>query len=155
MTAEQLLNELGLTMGLPELRFDDQGCACLQFDQRTMVHLEKGAEPACLQLYAVLGRLPAHGRETLYLKLLQGNLFGHSTQGATLAVDTMHNEIVLCRTLDLELLGGPTFCALIEQFVAAVEHWTSSLLSGDVTPATPSTGLPEVEQVHLGSFIRA
>ena len=44
MKPEQLLNDLGLTMGLPDLKFNEQGCARLVFDSKTSVNLESDAD---------------------------------------------------------------------------------------------------------------
>ena len=43
---EQLLNDLGLTMGLPDLSFNEQGCARLEFDSKTSVNLESDIDTA-------------------------------------------------------------------------------------------------------------
>jgi hypothetical protein len=127
MNAEQLLNDLGITMGLPGLKFNEEGCARLLFDGRTPVSLEHQADSGQVQIYSELGQLPPEGRETLYLALLEGNLFGLGTQGATLAVDGTNQEVILCRTLIAEEMTSATFSATLESFVTCVEHWRARI----------------------------
>lgn len=127
MTAEDLLNDLGLTAGLPEFRFDDKGCARLMFDGKIAVNFENDEAAACIHLYAPLAPLPAEGHEALYKTLLEGNLFGSETLGATLAVDDLQHEVVLCRCVPTQDATGKAFAEVLERFVAAVEEWTQKL----------------------------
>lgn len=130
MKPEQLLNDLGLTMGLPDLKFNEQGCARLVFDGKTSVNLESDADTGKLQLYTDLCPLPPEGREALYLSLLEGNLFGMQTEGATLAVDSANQEVVLCQTLMAEELSADGFLAIIERFVNCAEQWRAQIEGG-------------------------
>lgn len=152
MTAHQLLQELGLAMGLPTLKFDDEGCARLMFDGKLAVNLEYDEGNASIQLYSVLGPLPAQGREALFLKLLKGNLFGADTGGATLAVDGEHHEVVLCRTLPVEETTAAAFVAAIERFVAALEAWIPQLDgAGAAAPAASAAAAAQ----DFSGFLRA
>ena len=130
MKPEQLLNDLGLTMGLPDLKFNEQGCARLVFDSKTSVNLESDADTGQLRIYAVLWPLPPEGREALYLSLLEGNLFGLQTQGATLAIDSANYQVVLCRTLVADELSANSFLAIIESFVNCAEQWRAQIEGG-------------------------
>ena len=94
MKPEQLLNDLGLTMGLTDLKFNEQGCARLVFDGKTSVNLESDADTGQLQIYTDLCPLPPEGREALYLSLLKVHLFGLQTQGATLAVPSQFQGFI-------------------------------------------------------------
>jgi hypothetical protein len=137
MKPEQLLNDLGLTMGLPDLKFNEQGCARLVFDSKTAVNLESDADTGQLQIYTDLCPLPPEGREALYLSLLEGNLFGLQTQGATLAVDSANHQVVLCRTLVAEELSANAFLAIIESFVNCAEQWRAQIEGGGQQPPAP------------------
>ena len=151
MNADQLLNELGLTMGLPNLRFDEHGCARLMFDGKTAIDLEADSETGMLQVYSVLSPLPAEGRETTFLSLLEGNLFGTQTHGATLAVDSLYNEVLLCRTVDTEQMSGASFATMIERFVDSVETWKERI---EGMPAEQDRMAFGGESVPVGEFIR-
>ncbi|MBC7599823.1 MAG: type III secretion system chaperone [Polaromonas sp.] len=126
MDTDQLLQSLGLSLGLSNLRFDTNGCARLAIDGAPALNMERDAVGG-LHLYSVLGPLPPEGREELYAQLLQGNLFGTSTGGATLAIDELHAEIVLCSNVKAEQASAPEFAAHVEAFVAAAEDWQSRL----------------------------
>ena len=133
-------------MGLPAFAVDAAGCARLEFDGRTRVNFEVDTETDRLQLYSVLGPLPGEGREALYRTLLEGNLFGGGTRGASLAVDSLAHEVVLCQCLSAELYSGEAFIALLEDFVTCAQHWTETLQSGPAPTAalddTPAGELP-------------
>lgn len=128
MDADQLLASLGLTMNLPDLRFDEHGCARLLFDQKLAVDLENDADNDCIHVYSVLGSAPHAGSgEATLRKLLEGNLFGAQTQGAALAIDAPNNEIVLCRSFDIASASTQAFESFMEKFLTAVEHWLEDL----------------------------
>lgn len=128
MDAHQLLSALGLAMGLTDLAFDDNGCARLVFDQKIAVDLEHDDDVGHIHIYNVLAPAPAPGDgETVYRKLLEGNLFGAQTQGAALAVDAAAHEIVLCRSVNVAGASTTSFAEDIEKFLAAVEHWQGEL----------------------------
>jgi hypothetical protein len=123
MDADQLLNGLGLAMGLPQLRFDERGCARLMFDGKLAINFEHDADSASIQVYSVIAPMPSEGRDAIFAMLLQGNLFGSETAGAALALDLAHREIVLCRKLALENASAASFAQAVESFVDATEHW--------------------------------
>ncbi len=153
MNADQLLNDLGLAMGLPNLRFDAQGCARLMFDGKTAIDLENDTTADSLQIYCVLGPLPAEGREALFKTLLQANLFGTGTHGATLAVDSLHNEVVLCRTVVPDSMSTTGFTALMEKFVTSAEHWRTNL--GGAADGGASAPPAPLEVPRFDAFLRA
>ena len=151
MKAEQLLNDLGLAMGLPGLVFNADGCARLVFDGKTAVNFESEPETGQLILYIALGPLPAEGREALYLSLLEGNLFGTQTFGATLAVDSLNHEVVLCRNLIADELSAQSFTVIIENFVNCAEQWRAQIEGGGQSqPAAMQTlTVPSQFQVYI------
>jgi hypothetical protein len=126
MDTDQLLQSLGLSLGLTNLRFDANGCARLAIDGAPALNMERDAVGG-LHLYSVLCPLPPEGREAIYAQLLQGNLFGTSTGGGALAIDELHGEIVLCSNIKAELASAPAFASHVEAFVAAAEDWQSRL----------------------------
>jgi hypothetical protein len=126
MDADQLLQTLAVELALPNLRFDANGCARLAIDGAPALNFERDAS-GMIHLYSVLCPQPPEGREALYAQLLQGNLFGTSTAGASLAIDELHREVVLCRTVSTDLMTGPAFVSMVEAFAAAAENWQARL----------------------------
>lgn len=140
MTPEQLLAQLGLAMNLPGLALDANGCARLMVDGRIAVNFEVDEGAGGMQIYSTLAPLPAQEQGAMLLMLLEGNLFGAQTLGATLAVDTLYNEIVLCRAIAVRDMSAPDFTAIVERFVTAVQEWTQKLSAGAPAPAATATG---------------
>lgn len=138
MDTDQLLASLGLTLGLPNLRFDANGCARLAIDGAPALNFERDAHGG-LHLYSVLGPIPPEGREALYAQLLQGNLFGTSTAGASLAIDNQHGEVVLCCNVHAAQASAPDFSAHVEAFVAAAEEWQGRISRAPADEA-PTSG---------------
>jgi len=138
MDADQLLQSLGVALGLPDLRFNASGCARLAIDRAPALNFER-SETGAIQLYSVLGPLRPDGREALYAQLLAGNLFGTATAGNTLAVDELQGEVLLCRTVSTESIGAPAFATLVEAFVGAAEDWQGRLSNA---PAEMSSTAP-------------
>jgi hypothetical protein len=127
MAPQQLLCELGVAMNLPQLAFDGNGCARLLVDGELAVNFELDPAHEAIQLYSTIAPLPTEGGEALYLSLLEGNLFVAQTQGATLAVDSLYREVVLCRTVPTHEMDPTSFASLVERFVTAAEEWTQKL----------------------------
>lgn len=130
MNARQHLNDIALTMGLPPLDFDANGCARLLFDGKVAVNFESDEVSGQLHLYTDLGELPLRGREAVYRALLEGNLFGIQTKGATLAVDGSQDQVVLSRTVLMEELSLSAFSELLAGFVGCAEYWQNYMAEG-------------------------
>lgn len=133
-TAEQLLSALGRHSGLPDaFAFDHNRCARIIFDETVAVTLEASIDDGPLHVYSVLGALPDGNREAILLKLMNANLFGADTAGATLAIDGTTDEIVICRQVNTDQATEWGFISMIDQFVAAVEVWTAKLSDWCIT----------------------
>lgn len=127
MHAAELMQHFAMGLGLAELRFDSHGCASLCLDGEIEIHFEHDAASEAIHLYSDLAPLPVTGREALYLQLLQANLLGAHTAGATLAVDSTAQAAVLCLRIAPSLCNAQDFQALVERFVDAVAHWRERL----------------------------
>lgn len=150
MDTDQLLQSLGLALGLANLRFDANGCARLAVDGAPALNFERDTAGG-IHLYSVLGPVPPEGREAVFSQLLQGNLFGTATSGGTLAVDELHGEIVLCRNVNAEMISASAFESLVEAFVAAAEDWQSRL--GKAPAAAAEVGMPMAPRL-MDHFLR-
>ena len=150
MDSDQLLQSLGLSLGLPNLRFDGNGCARIAIDGAPALNFERD-DAGAMHLYSVLGLIPPEGREALYAQLLKGNLFGATTAGATLALDELHGEVVLCRTIITAQASAPVFSSQVEAFVAAAEDWQGRLASAPPSdaPSAPQAMAPRMMEHFL------
>lgn len=128
--AHLLLDAYAKFAGLTSLSFNEDGCARLRFGEDVSVNLEADANGDCIHLYAVLGPLPAGPREPLYADLLEANLFGQATGGSTLAVDSVQQELVLCRRADMEAGDVQQFAQLLDAFAAMAMQWQQRIMAG-------------------------
>lgn len=150
--AHELLRSYGEMAGLPALQFDLNGCARLLFEDETAIDLEVDEPAGCIQLYAVLGAVPAGGRETLYRSLLEGNLFGSHTSGASLAIDPVQEEVLLCRRAQLGITTPELLSDLLQAFAAAAAQWKQKFASGEL--AGRGDGGNTVAGEWQGSYLR-
>jgi hypothetical protein len=155
MTADELLNDLGLTAGLQDLRFDTNGCARLMFDGKTAVNFENDEGAGCIHLYTPIAPLPPDKLDTLYRTLLEANLFGEKTLGATLAIDDLEHEIVLCRCVQVQDATGKSFAEILERFVSAAEDWIERINHVGGFENTDNETSTDPSMPPLGSFLRA
>lgn len=148
---DQLLLDLGQQAGLgAPLQFNERGCARLMVDGRIGLDFEADADAGTIQVYSVLGEVPLAGREALYRQLLEANLFGSATAGATLAIDEQTNEIVLCRTVTSEETSAAAFARLVENFIAAAEEWLQKI--ADFTSPAPDAAGAQSSAAANGSL---
>ena len=92
----------------------------------------------------------------MYHALLEANLFGVQTQGATLAVDGSEDQVVLSRSVLVEELSLSSFSKLLEGFVNSAEYWQNVLAEG-VAGAASSAGSEQRdsgERQGGGSFLQ-
>lgn len=149
MDPDQLLQSLGLTLGLPNLRFDEHGCARVSVEGAPALDFER--QERVIHVYSVIAPLPPEGREALYAQLLQGNLFGASTAGASLSIDELQGEVVLCRTFVAESTSAQAFASDVEAFVGAAEDWQARLTGANPdAPNAPQLNAPRM----MSHFLR-
>lgn len=137
--AQDLLLAYGRLAGLPTLGFDEHGCARLVFEGEVAIDLEADEPAHCIQVYAVLGPVPAGDREPLYRRLLEGNLFGQQTGGAMLAVDPVREEVLLCAQVDPAVVGAEALDGWMDRFAGTAAHWLRRYAAGELT-AAPGIG---------------
>lgn len=146
MKAQQLLDNLAATMGLPALPLNGDQCARLVFDTKIAVDFESDPISGELFLYCDLGTLPLGGREALYRRLLEANLFGQQTLRATLAIEGSSDMVVLWRAVLCEELSLEAFQKVVEDFVNCAESWIELMAKGGPGTDTPASrdpgGLP-------------
>jgi Tir chaperone protein (CesT). len=132
MNTSDLLQELGQKLGLGPLALDDSGNCQLVFDGDLVVELQAPGD-GFISLVATVCPVPADGREALFTDLLEANLLGQGTGGATLALDTALDEVVLCQRLETAQLDNEGFEGALETFINHLEFWkgrTSSSAGG-------------------------
>lgn len=127
MSAKQLLNAIGNACGLDNLQFDAQGCAKLLIDGKLGIQLEHNDTDERIYIYSSLGTIPVTDRETVFRRLLESNLFGHDTGGATLAIDRLQNDFILWQAIAINQTTPEDMSAIVERFINAAETWQARL----------------------------
>lgn len=149
--AQALLAACGPLVGLPRLQFESHGCARLLFEDSVAIDLEIDHEARCIQLYSVLGAVPAGNRETLYRRLLESHLFGTHTDGATLALDTTQDEVLLGRRVDLDSATAPELAELLKRFAGVAQQWRDKYRSDELLTGTEHAETrPQLDMYLLG-----
>lgn len=164
MKIEEILKELGNQMGLPNLKLDDNKVCRLIFDKKFTVDIEASEDLKTVHLYSALCIIPPRDKENLFESLLEANLFGRGTGGASFGVDLEMGEILLSRTLVMEKTDYQDFVNILESFVNYVEAWTDKIDKGEYSrdkrglAPKPSEGKTPKKEEHEGpppGFIRA
>lgn len=156
MTLEKLLEELARKMGLPTLRLNAHGMVRIVFDKTVEVDIEAPLHAPVFHLVTLLGLAPREGREALFGKLLEANVFGHATGGATIAVDLESGEIFLHRSFDRYCTDAEFFVGAFAAFVDAAEEWRAKIAADAAARRPEAAGTEELRKAMLGGgFITA
>ncbi|MGE0331174.1 MAG: type III secretion system chaperone [Ramlibacter sp.] len=138
-SAHSLLAAYSQHAGVPGLKFSADGCARLLFEDAVAIDLEVDPGGDRIQIYSVLGPVPAGPREQLYRRLLEGNLFGSQTGGAALSIDPVQDEVLLCRPYGLDADDAEHLAKVLEEFAGAAAHWRKLLGGGELTAGAGDT----------------
>jgi hypothetical protein len=143
MVIEDLLKELGRRMGVP-LELDRNRACRLVFDERWTIDIEAPAErPGTAFVYAVVGAVPVPADAAFYRGLLEANLFGRETEGATLCVDALRGEILLQRILAVGATDLAALVEALEALIRALAAWQERLATlAHAAPARAGAPLP-------------
>ena len=131
MKAQQLLDDLARTMGVPALPLNEDHCARLVFDGKIAVDFESDPLSGELFLKCELGPVPLSGLQGFYRRLLEANLYGQQTLRATLALDPTQQVVVLWRAVFAEELSLAGFEKIVEDFLNCAEGWMGEIERGD------------------------
>lgn len=110
-----------------KLQFGDAGTGAVELEIDEPTH--------SLQMYSVLGPVPAWNRQAIYRQLLEANFAGNETEGAVLSLDS-REDVILCRRLALDATTPMALAESLNAFSALMDQWRPRLLS---IPPAPST----------------
>ena len=74
------------------------------------------------------------------------------TDGATLAVDSLNHEVLLCRKLVADELSAQSFTQIIESFVNCAEQWRAQIERNPSASEAAPVSLDSMNQ--FSGFIR-
>ncbi|WJF89312.1 type III secretion system chaperone [Paraburkholderia bonniea] len=137
MDINKLIEQIGAVIGLPQLKLDARGLARVRIEGSPDLNLEADKEVNCLHIYSTIIPTPDDLGVELCEKLLSANTFGSKTGGASLALDKLGNEVILCHRIESDDMKAETVQAILERFVAAAEYWVKELTGlGETADAT-------------------
>jgi hypothetical protein len=150
---DSLLQALGRLLGLPDLAWDEQLSCTLSFGDDVHLTLYADDERPDLTIYTLIGELPAEAPADVWRALMEANLFGKGTGGATLGYEPDSQWVYLTRRLPAEGLTAQHWLNEIQEFVAACRQWQTQLPQlqsraiesdhhGDATPRTGASVPP-------------
>ena len=107
----------------------DGGVQLLVADEMA-VDIGPADTPEAFSMCASVGPLPENGRDAIMEELLIANLEGLGTGGASLSLDIMRDEIVLCRVYHTDDLSPSVFNEEFNAFVNVLKFWRDRHKSG-------------------------
>ena len=141
-----LLKELGKSVGLPDLKPGDEGLCSLRFDDKVTLDLECHEESAALIISSIVGTLNPDQAASFYPLLLEANLLWGGTGGATLGVDPATLSVFMCYQEKIEGMEFLRFQELIKGFSDAALYWYERLQKSPEDKSTnqpaPAPGVP-------------
>lgn len=155
MDASSLVSLFGQESGIP-LTLGESGTVDLIFENDVTITLEHDEPLNVLHCYVVLAQEPTDdaSRLAVYRSLLTGNVFGHETEGATLAVDDLTGDILLTRRLELMDANVSQLRNMVQTMVSAAIVWREKLEAttrGVITGDFPA-GQPAVKPIERANM---
>jgi hypothetical protein len=126
----ELLQELGKNIGLPDLKANDEGLCSLRFDDRVTIDLEANKETGALIYSSLVATLVPHQTEKFYPEILEANLLWVGTGGATLGVDPATLNVFMCYQEKLEGMEYLRFQDLLKGFSDVALFWNKRINEG-------------------------
>ncbi len=113
----------GKEIGLPNLKFNDQGICSLNFNSSVDIDIVYQKDIDQCIFAAPIIDIPATGQEELFRRILTENVFGIATAGATFGIEEEKNRIVLSYTFITSTFSFDLFKTVLGNFVDLVEDW--------------------------------
>ncbi len=135
-----LLKDLGKSVGLPDLKPSGEGLCSLRFDDRVTIDLECSEERGALIFSSIVGTLLPYQAEKIYPELLEANLLWVGTGGATLGVDPATLSVFMCYQEKIEGMEFLRFQDLLKGFSDTALFWNKRLLENPDQPADAPPG---------------
>lgn len=124
MHINNLIKQFENKTGMRELAFSEEGVITFLLEGRYTTHFEKSEDEQHLTVYAEIGVLPHDNREECMMRLLEANLFGIKTGGATIGIDPDTEEVFLSKTFDMYQLQFERFYEQLSAFLKTQRRWT-------------------------------
>ena len=138
-----LLKDLGKSVGLPDLKPSVEGLCSLRFDDRVTIDLECSEERGALIFSSIVGTLLPYQSDKIYPELLEENLLWVGTGGATLGVDPATLSVFMCYQEKIDGMEFLRFQDLLKGFSDTALFWNKRLLENPEEPTDTAPGAPD------------
>lgn len=132
MMIDELITQIGAVIGLPALKLDERGLACVRIQDAPDLNLEYDEAAQCLHLYSVVGTLSQDSPPAVLTSLLIANAFGARTGGAAIGIDDLNGDLVLSTRIETSQMPPNTLLSLLERFVHNAEQWARRVSVGNL-----------------------
>lgn len=123
MKMDALIHQLGKDLGQGELTLKTENGCTLTFEGGLAVSMELSDSGKVVHLYAELCDIPDANKEKLFEKLLEIQVFGYATGGASFGIIKDTGKVILYRNIELEHLHYEDFYAILEFFIELYRTW--------------------------------
>lgn len=121
----QLLLDFGQSIGLPDLRFDEDGLCVLSFDE-TVIFL-RNEDSGALTIYAPLVEVPEEKKRLIQPLLLDANFLFRATRGASLCMSSHSLFAMILTCIKPSFLSLVSLSETVEEFVQLADFWREKL----------------------------
>jgi len=98
MFIEDFVQQLEERSVMKPLKFSEEGVITFIFNDHFTTNIEKSIDNQTLTVYGKIGELPLENQESFLTTLLQANLFGRGTKGATIGLEVGTKDLYLSPT---------------------------------------------------------
>jgi len=144
-TVNVWLKETASLAGIDSLSLNPQGVSALKYGEKVEIVFECPEGSEVLHLYCPVCDIPEDGAPALMRRLLEWNMFGLETRGASFAIDRESNRAMLCYSIPIAGADIATFQNTLGNFAETCERFCDELSS----PAAST------DNERFGDFVRA
>lgn len=145
-----LVGQLGKSMGIDALSLDEDGFCTIGFDEVSSVTIHSNAEQGSVVLSAEVGAIAPEYELDAYRAMLQANYAWGLTDGiGTLSIEpdgedgTPSSGVAsLMHQTPLVALDAASFQALFDRFLAVAEAWSEFLSEAQAADESPAEAAP-------------
>ena len=144
MNLDEFVDQFQQKSGMSPLQFSDEGVISFIFNGEFTASIEKSDNDTLVTIHAKIGDLPTENQESCMKALLEANLFGQKTGGASIGMDASTNEVYLFRTFALHTLEIDYFFDALTSFMQTQQQWTLALQNNTYLPKQEKTAEPKL-----------
>ena len=125
----EFFNEVGQSLGFPELEPDDLGSCTFLIDEKIEVNLQREEDGSAL-IHACVGTLiPERRNQEVLEKLLESNLFyfWREAEAETLSLDPASGMIFLAKRIPAARVRADLLEKSFDGFMTTAEYWIKKI----------------------------